>query len=457
MKRSRALVASIGVTALVLVGCSPGEGSTAVEVTAAPSGLPVQGQTLTYDPNRLVNDGEVISLDWWLWDGDEIFQAFADAYTELHPNVEITIVNQPWDDYWTKLPLALRDGSGPALFNIHNSHHDNLIGYLEPYDLPLDDLAADYLGVEAHLVDGQVYYLDYGLMTGLVYYNADMWAQAGLTEDDHPGTWDELREVAQRLTVRDGDRLTQAGFSFNSLFREFSLGLPYQEGQHLFESDMVTPDLDNPVMLSVIERFLDLYEVDQVGSKDFGPVADESFGQGQTAMIYTWGHFYGSLLEDYPDIDFGTFRTPVPDAGEEPYAYDRYNGESTTGINAGASDEEIAVAQDFVRFSLTHADLMLDLCLHYSVLPMYTALADAPAIAAHPVLNALGDVDRYIWPGPLPATFESSVDVMWEDILYNGVDPATALATAQQTVEREIAHDGFVSRESHYPAYPADR
>lgn len=457
MKRTRALVASTCVAVLVMAGCSSGPSSTAVEVTEAPSGLPVQGRTLTYDPNRLVNDGEVISLDWWLWDGDEVFGAFAEAYSELHPNVEINVVNQPWDDYWTKLPLALRDGSGPALFNIHNSHHDNLIGYLEPYDLPLDELAADYLGVEAHVVDGELHYLDYGLMTGLVYYNADMWAEAGLTDEDVPVTWEEMREVAERLTVRDGDRFTQAGFSYNDLFREFSLGLPYQEGQHLFAADQVTPDLDNPVMLSVIERFLDLYDVHQVGSKDFGPDAEESFGQGQTAMVYSWGHFYGRLLQDYPEITVGTFRTPVPDADEPPYAYDRYNGESTTGINAGASPEEIAVAQDFVRFSLTHADLLRDLSLHYSVFPMYLPLADDPAIAAHPVLSALGDIERYIWPGPLPAAFETSIDVMWEDILYNGVDPATALAAAQDAVEREIAHDGFVSRESSYPGYPTGR
>jgi multiple sugar transport system substrate-binding protein len=446
----KALIAHGAVAALLLAGCSSGNASSATEDTVADKGLPIQGETLTYDPNTLVNDGKVVSLDWWLWDGDEKFQAFVDAYEEIHPNVDITLVNQPWDDYWTKLPLALKDGDGPAMFNVHNSHHDNLIPYMEPYDIPLEELSADYVGVEAHVVDGEVYYVDFGLMTGLIYYNTTMWEAAGLTDADIPETWDEFREVAKKLTVRDGDSFTQAGFNYNSLFKEFTLGLPYQTGQRLFADDMVTPTLDSDATLETIEQFVDLYDVDKVGSKDFGPVAGESFGQGQSAMIYNWGHFYGTLENDYPDVEFATFRTPVPSADDEPFAFDRYNGESTLGINAGASPEEKEAAQDFLRFYLTNADLMKDLCLNYSVFPMYAPLADDPEIAAHPVLSALGSIDRYIWPGPLPVTFEASVDVMWQDILYNGVDPATALATAQATVEKDLGSADFVSVEDLY-------
>ena len=76
----------------------------------------------------------------------------------------------------------------PAIFNVHNSYHENLISYLAPYDIPLEDLEADFVGVSAHEIDGNVYYTDYGMMTATMYYNKSMWDAAGLTEADIPKT-----------------------------------------------------------------------------------------------------------------------------------------------------------------------------------------------------------------------------------------------------------------------------
>src|SRR5690606_4266690 len=100
----------------------------------------VAGVNVTYDPNTLVNDGQPIELDWWAWTAVEQFQAIADAYSAIHPNVVINVVNQPWEDYWTKLPLELQSGGGPALFNVHNSQHENLIANMEPYDIDAAEL-----------------------------------------------------------------------------------------------------------------------------------------------------------------------------------------------------------------------------------------------------------------------------------------------------------------------------
>ena len=148
---------------------------------------PVIGSAIQYDPNVPINDGKDIEVELWFWSGAaNLFQSLADQYTAIHPNVTITLVENPWDDYFTKLPLALQGNDGPAIFNVHNSKHDLLIDYMAPYDIPVEDMEADFVGVSGHLVDGKVYYTDYGLMTATMYYNTDMWAAAGLTEADIP-------------------------------------------------------------------------------------------------------------------------------------------------------------------------------------------------------------------------------------------------------------------------------
>ncbi len=456
--RKLALVAVAAAAALGLSACGGGGSSAgksnAEEVTEAPSGLPVQGETLQYDPNHLVNDGKPITLEWWTWGDTTNFQIFADAYSEIHPNVEINLVSQPWDDYWTKLPLTLKGGaSGPTIFNVHNSQDANLRPYLAPYDVDRDALLADYTGAAAHEVDGNIEYVDYGMMTGLVYYNKAMWQEAGLTDNDIPATWDDFREVAKKLTISDGGSFTQAGFSFNDLYKEIGLGLPYQLGYNLMQPDMTTPDVNNAGMLENMQRFIDLYEVDQVGSKDFGLSASDSFGQGQVAMIINWGHFAGTLANDFPDIDYGTFPTPTPDANDVPYAYDRYNGESTMGLNKGASAEQLAVGQDFNLFFLTYTEGIKGLCMQFSLYPSYVPLQDDAELLANPVVSALKNADRYIWPGALPATFEDNIDKAYQDVIFNGVDPQAALDSANQAITSDLERTPFRAAEDLYEFY----
>ena len=453
MKTTRKLAVVLTAGALMLTACSSkSSDGDAVKDTSSDKGLPIVGENVKYDPNTLVNDGKPIHLDWWAWGNIPQMQPIADAYQKIHPNVDITLVNQPWDDYWTKLPLQLQGPKGPAIFNVHNSQHDNLIKYMAPYDIPIDELAADYTNAKSHVIDGKVYYIDLGLMSGAIYYNKDMWTAAGLTDADIPATWDQFREVAKKLTVRDGTKLKQAGFNFNSSQSAFQAGMAYQLGQNMFAADGKTPTVDNPANMQVIQRFLQMY-ADGTGSKDFGTEATTSFGQGQSAMVYAWGWYEGSLRTDFPKIKFGVFRTPVPTAGTTPYAFDRYNGESTLGINKNAPADQQKAAQDFLRFYLTDAADMKRLDLSLGVFPAYKPLADDPDIKADPALQAYGDITRYIWPGAVPSTFEDNFTKMWQDILYNKVDPAKALTAAQQKITTDLAGKNFTSAEHLYAAY----
>lgn len=365
------------------------------------------------------------------------------------------MVNQPWEDYWTKLPLELESDGGPAIFNVHNSQHDNLIARMEPYDIDAADLEADYTGAAAHVIDGETYYIDLGLMSGAIYYNTDMWEAAGLTDADIPTTWDEFREVAKKLTIREGGELRQAGFNFNGGAQAMQMGMAYQLGQNLFADDGSTPTVDNDANLEVINRFLDIY-ADGSGDANFGASGTESFGQGLSAMTYAWGWYSGTLTNDYPDVPWSAFQTPVPDAGETPYALDRYNGESTFGINANGTDAEKEVAQDFLRYYLTDEESVKELALSFSIFPAYKPIADDPAFAENPALAAFGDIERYIWPGPVPATFETSTATMWEEILYNGVAPEDALAAAQTAIEKDLDGKDFVAAENLYAFYAAN-
>lgn len=411
----------------------------------------ILGGKIQYDTSKAINNGEDIEIEFWYWTGaSELFKSVVNQYTAIHPNVKITLVENPYDDYWTKLPLALQGSNGPAIFNVHNSYHENLINYLAPYDIPVEDLEEDFVGVSAHVIDGKVYYTDYGMMTATMYYNKAMWSAAGLTEADIPATWDQFREVAKKLTIRDekGD-LIQAGFSFNGGAQGDVLGMQYQYGQNLFTEDgKVT--FNNDAIKAVVQRMKDIYEVDGSGDYNFGNNSGDNFGQGMIAMYLGWGFMHGLFQALWPETEFGSFEIPTP-TEDVPYAYHRYNGESTFGINKNAPADQQAVAQDIVRFFLANDQLQKEFVLANSIFPAKKSLAnDSDILSVSSIAVLANHIDRYIWPGPMPSAVENNMKIALENIFYNGEDVEAALQNAEDACNEELASSEFVPVESSY-------
>ena len=411
----------------------------------------ILGSKIQYDTSKAINNGEDIEIEFWYWTGaSDLFKSVVNQYTAIHPNVKITLVENPYDDYWTKLPLALQGSNGPAIFNVHNSHHENLINYLAPYDIPVEDLEEDFVGVSAHVIDGKVYYTDYGMMTATMYYNKAMWSAAGLTEADIPTTWDQFREVAKKLTIRDEKgELIQAGFSFNGGAQGDDLGMQYQYGQNLFTEDgKVT--FNNDAIKTVVQRMKDIYEVDGSGDYNFGNNSGDNFGQGMIAMYLGWGFMHGLFQALWPETEFGSFEIPTP-TEDVPYAYHRYNGESTFGINKNAPADQQAVAQDIVRFFLANDQLQKEFVLANSIFPAKKSLAnDSDILSVSSIAVLANHIDRYIWPGPMPSAVENNMKIALENIFYNGEDVEAALQNAEDACNEELASSEFVPVESSY-------
>lgn len=433
-------------------------GQTGVTDTQADKGMEVMGDCVTYDPNHLVNNGEPISLDWWIWTSEDTFKAIAQAYEEIHPNVSIQVIYNPWDGYFTKLPLSLqKKEDGPTLFNIHNSYDSLLAGYLEPYDIAVEDLTADYPSAASHVRDGKIYYADYGISTGMIYYNKRLWQEAGLTDEDIPKTWDELIQVAKKLTRFDeNSNLIQAGFNYNKNFNVLAMGLNYQFGENMFTADGTEARVNSEGMKQAVQMLTDLYTVHHIGDKDFGTDNEQSFYQEQSAMVFMWGFLVGNLKTNYPDLEYGTFEIPTL-TEDTPYAYYRYNGESTPGINKNATPAQKEVAQDFIRFFLANDDVQIRLSQEGGLIPAKTALMEAPELKDTPLVTAAGPhIDRYIWPGAMPATLETNLKIAGEDILYNGKDMDKALQTANEIINIDLANQDFTASENLYAYYQAD-
>lgn len=452
-KKGLVLLGTVASAALLLTACSSKSGS-GTSTQKANSGLDVIGDHVKYDPNKQVNDGKPITIEYWTWNQSDATIKAAKKYHKLFPNVTIKVVQNDWDNYWKKLPLAIKGGTGPAIFNIHNSFDSTIKPYLAPYKIKLSQLEADYNGVAPHVQSGKVYYTDYAINTGNIYYNKKLWADAGLTDSDIPKTWDQLVAVAKKMTKFDGGKMTQAGFNINAeTYSAMIFGLNYQKGQLLFSKDGKKLDFNNKTTVENTKFLQELYTKDKVGSADFGTDSTKSFGNGQSAMVYKWGWFQGELKTNYPKIDFGVFPTPAF-SEDTPFAYDRYNGESTPGINNKAKADQQAVAQDFLKYMLAGDEWTKEFSLANTCYPMKKSLADDSDITSNKALAAMKKhLDRYIWPGAFPSAVETNATKAFENVMYNKHAVSAAIKEAQTKATSEMKATPFTSVESKYEFY----
>lgn len=149
---------------------------------------------------------------WSMWNSTEnqakVIQEAADAYEEatgIHVNIE-------WKgrDVKTMIGAALDAGEAIDLFD---DDFQRVVEQDGKYLVDLTEMAAaaDY---EKHIMpvlldqakkwgDGKLLVMPYQPYTTGVWYNKDLWEEAGLTDEDVPETWDEL--VAACAKIKEGD------------------------------------------------------------------------------------------------------------------------------------------------------------------------------------------------------------------------------------------------------------
>ena len=465
MKKQLSLVLAVAMAFSLLAGCSGGgtEPSSSTtpppESTAPGSATPtaeIIGDNLKYDPNQPVNNGEEITIKFWYpEDVKDICEDYVGRYTEMHPNVTFETNVSPWDDYWTKLPIAITSGTGPDLFWMHNAYTDTMVPITEPLPeeiFPSDVLNADFRQVELHRIDGKLYYIDTGLMSSVLMYNKTMWAEAGLTEEDLPETWDELIEVCQKLTkTDDAGNIVVAGFSYNGENNFVSLlqAMNYQKGVFQFSEDGTTSLYNNPVVIENMNYLKSFYDEYKIGDTK-GTLNREALGQGRAAMICDWTWVPSYITSTFPDIDLGICPTPSFDGN--PAAFDRNNGECSPCVSANATDETKAVAFDFVKYLLANDDFIRDFAMLNGIFPSKYSLDDDPTIAASPVHQALkAIIDKTVWPGPVPSQVESiQAKYLQDDFLKNGVSAEDAVRQTDEMMVKDLANLSFVPVERRY-------
>lgn len=157
---------------------------------------------------------------------EEQFASMIEDFEANHPGIKVELMPQ-YREFFDQLAVQVAGGVAPDIvlgygpfpgLAIRSGAMLDLMPFVERdglHDL-LDDFAPGAIGM--HTVEDHVYGFPKSTAVGVVYYNRDMFAQAGLGTPDPDWTWEDFADTARRTTVSDGDTVTRWGYALNGMW-----------------------------------------------------------------------------------------------------------------------------------------------------------------------------------------------------------------------------------------------
>ena len=152
--------------------------------------------------------------------------------------------------------------------------------------------------------DGNLYAVPTMLDTRYGIARKDLLAKAGF--DSPPSDWDELREYAKALTVRDSKgKLTQAGLDVMTLDpRQMFEVFLFSNGGTLFNEDGTAPAFNSPEGVEALQYVVDLVREDKVEDVGYSSSDADTYPviNGRAAMMVGHNDFWVKAQESDPKV-----------------------------------------------------------------------------------------------------------------------------------------------------------
>jgi sn-glycerol 3-phosphate transport system substrate-binding protein len=223
MKRSLFAILTMALLIGLLV---PACGSTPAPTAAPqPTAAAAQPTAAQAQPTQAPS-GETVNIDFWYamsGHNGEVIDELVKRFNESQSEVFVTATYQgSYDDAINKLKAGLQSKDVPAVVQIYDIGTRLLIDLkvVAPVQDFIDREGFDITDIEPNVanyysVDGRLYSMPFNTSNPVLYYNKDMFKEAGLDPEKAPRTWAEVTDYARKLTKKDASgQTTQYGCSF---------------------------------------------------------------------------------------------------------------------------------------------------------------------------------------------------------------------------------------------------
>jgi multiple sugar transport system substrate-binding protein len=384
-------------------------------------------------------EGVVLTV-WETYSAEEraIFMSWMDRYMKAHPGLSIEVTNIPFDGMEPKILTSLATETAPDIARVDVAFLPKLAirGALQPldqYDIAALKEELRPVALSSCIVDGQTYGLPDQVNGLCLFYNRDLFEQAGLDPDVPPENWEEFVEFAEKLTDP-----AKGVFGFgmrNSLW--WSLPFIYSYGGRILNEDNTKCALSSEAAIAGFQFKVDLYAKYKVegGAWRSGGIRDDlGFQNRKYAMIFNGPWAVGGLTRG--GIPFGVALVPEGPVGRTT----NVGGNNLVVFSTSKHPKEACELLKFVASKEAQAEWANAL----GQIPVNRASDPMIDFAKHPYLKVFMEQMEYAIPRPGIGSYpeiENAVNPEMQAALDGKKSVRDAMVSACQEVDRIMAEE----------------
>jgi len=309
-------------------------------------------------------------------------------FNKKFPNFTVTVDMDPistgWGDYVTKVLAEFASGSQHDIYGTAIETFQTFAsrGIMEP----IDDFVAqnpNYSDFAPALFEdckyqGKTYFVPTSWNNIMIHYNRDHFDKAGIAYPKSGWTWEEFREIAKKLTIKDSSgTVTQWGYEVpNQNF--FIQPWLFSNGTGALNDDWTASNMLDPKVAESLQFLHDIIHVDGSAPIPGNDTMDNQYLAGQVSMINR-GHWV------IPNIRNAKLNS---DVAIPPTKVNDYTvvGFGAVGIAKGAQNMDAVQA---MVAELTGPEAEADVARSGSSVPGSKAAAELPEYLEFPPSAAL--------------------------------------------------------------------
>jgi len=359
---------------------------------------------------------------------DEIIAAFEAE----NPNIQIEPYNMPFGDYFTLLQADFAGGEAPDAFELN---YENFVAFaandvlLDVGDYVSEDAPYYPQALAAFQYQGSQYALPETFSTVVLFYNQDLFDQAGVAYPTDDWTWNDALEAARAIRALGPDIW---GIYSPIQFWEFYKRAA-QNNCQFFNEDKTESLINAPECVEALQMMVSLMEEDVMPDPaEQGAVSNsEMFVAGNLGMDLTgiW------MMPAYQEAEFNWDIALEPGMAKKAYHF--FSNGIAVNVNTEHPAEAAAWAQ-FMTSSRTAVDVRLAADWELPTLNDMSLFEDYLAIT--PPENREAVFQSLEAPVPPPTIAKQSemqdiFDELLNAVIAGDLDPETALNMAKEEID----------------------
>ncbi|GEK23358.1 ABC transporter substrate-binding protein [Cellulomonas xylanilytica] len=346
------------------------------------------GAAVTAGPDG-TDDGTTLTL-WTRAPLEAQANLLVDAYNASHENqVELTVV--PNDDYVAKVGAAAGSDGLPDLFAADIVYVPNWVqqGLFQDLTEQIDGLEFKDSINKGHLdagtADGKEHVLPFVLDLSMLFWNKDLFAEAGLDPEKAPANLTEYAEAAKAVQALNKPDTygTATGLNCGGCLVFTWFPSVWADGEEVMSEDGTESLLASDTAKEIYSTWKDLWDSGAVlpsSEDEAGPTWTAGFTEGKVGLMF----YPATLLASTTGFDVGVAGIPGPEGGASTFV-------GGDGIGVSKDSENAAQAWNFLSWMMSE-DAQVEVLAKNNDVVSRSDLADNEYAAKDPRLVTINEV-----------------------------------------------------------------